>query len=79
MAMPRPSHLKGFTLLELLTVIIIFTFLLGLAVVFMRGAATDVGVEAAAHHVAGQIWAAQRFARRDYRIIVFTIDQFGGT
>ena len=56
---------RGFTLLELLTVIIILSLLLGLAVYFLRGAHRDLGVDAAANLVAGQLRAAHQVARSD--------------
>lgn len=54
---------KGFTLLELLAVIIIFSMMIGFSVYFLRGAGKDLGVDAAANQVAAQLSAAHQLSR----------------
>jgi prepilin-type N-terminal cleavage/methylation domain-containing protein len=53
----------GVTLLELLTVLVIFSMLLGITAAFMQSANKDLGVAAAANHAAGVIRVAHQQSR----------------
>lgn len=53
----------GVTLLELLTVLVIFSLLLGLTAAFMQGANRDLGVAAAANHAVGVLRLAHQQSR----------------
>jgi prepilin-type N-terminal cleavage/methylation domain-containing protein len=53
----------GVTLLELLTVLVIFGLLLGLTAAFMQGANRDLGVSAAANHAVGVLRVAHQTSR----------------
>lgn len=61
--MSRRRRESGLTLMEVLTVIMIFSFMLALSVAFMQNANKDLGVSAAVHHVAGLLRLAQQHAR----------------
>ncbi|HLY10932.1 MAG TPA: LamG-like jellyroll fold domain-containing protein [Planctomycetota bacterium] len=54
---------SGVTLLELLTVLVIFSLLLGLTVAFMQGANRDLGVSAAANHAVAVLRVAHQESR----------------
>src|SRR5213083_513299 len=54
---------RGVTLLELLTVVIIFSIMLSLTAVFMQGANRDLGVAAAANHAVGVLRVAHQQSR----------------
>jgi len=54
---------SGVTLLELLTVLVIFSLLLGLTAAFMQGANRDLGVAAAANHAVGVLRVAHQESR----------------
>src|SRR5262245_41610223 len=54
---------QGITILELLTVVVIFSILLGLAVTFLQGANKDLGVAAAANHAVGVLRVAHQQSR----------------
>jgi prepilin-type N-terminal cleavage/methylation domain-containing protein len=56
---------RGVTLLELLAVIVVFSLLLALSVALLQGANRDLGVGAAANHVAGLLRVAHQRARGD--------------
>lgn len=58
-----PRRSSGLTLLELLTVIMIFSLMLALSVVLMRDANKDLGVSASVSHIAGLLRLAQQHAR----------------
>ena len=58
----RPRR-GGVTLLELLTVLVIFGLLLGLTAAFMQGANRDLGVSAAANHAVGVLRVAHQESR----------------
>lgn len=51
------------TLLELLTVLVIFSLLLGITAAFMQGANRDLGVAAAANHAVGVLRVAHQESR----------------
>ena len=51
------------TLLELLTVIVIFSILMGLTVYFVQGIGSDLGVDASANQVASQLRGVHQMAR----------------
>jgi prepilin-type N-terminal cleavage/methylation domain-containing protein len=53
----------GFTLLELLTVLVIFGILLGITAAFMQGANRDLGVGAATNRTVGLLRAAHQESR----------------
>jgi type II secretory pathway pseudopilin PulG len=53
------------TLLEILTVLVIFSMLLGITAVFMQGANRDLGVAAAANHATGLIRLAHQASRSE--------------
>jgi len=57
------SSRSGVTLLELLTVLVIFSLLLGLTAAFMQGANRDLGVAAAANHAVGILRVAHQESR----------------
>ncbi len=57
------SGRAGVTILELLTVIIIFSLLLGITAAFMQGANKDLGVAAAANHAVGVLRRAHQQSR----------------
>ena len=54
---------RGVTLLELLTVLVIFSLLLGISAAFMTGANRDLGVAAAANHAVGVLRIAHQQSR----------------
>lgn len=54
---------SGVTLLELLTVLVIFSLLLGISAAFMQGANRDLGVAAAANRATGLIRVAHQQSR----------------
>lgn len=54
---------SGITILELLTVLVIFSILLGLTAAFMQGANRDLGVAAAANHAVGVLRLAHQQSR----------------
>jgi len=54
---------RGVTLLELLTVLVIFSLLLGITAAFMQGANRDLGVAAAANHAVGVLRVAHQQSR----------------
>jgi len=54
---------SGVTLLELLTVLVIFSLLLGITAAFMQGANRDLGVGAAANRASGLLRAAHQESR----------------
>ena len=54
---------RGVTLLELLTVLVIFSLLLGIAAAFLQGANRDLGVAAAANHAVGVLRVAHQQSR----------------
>ena len=54
---------RGVTLLELLTVLVIFSLLLGITASFMQGANKDLGVAAAANHAVGVLRVAHQQSR----------------
>jgi prepilin-type N-terminal cleavage/methylation domain-containing protein len=54
---------RGMTLLELLTVLVIFSLLLGITAAFMQGANRDLGVAAAANHAVGVLRTAHQQSR----------------
>lgn len=54
---------QGVTLLELLTVVIIFSIMLSLTAVFLQGANRDLGVAAAANHAVGVLRVAHQQSR----------------
>jgi prepilin-type N-terminal cleavage/methylation domain-containing protein len=54
---------RGVTLLELLTVLVIFSLLLGITAAFMQSANKDLGVAAAANHAAGVLRVAHQQSR----------------
>src|SRR5213083_2349894 len=56
---------RGVTLLELLTVVIIFSIMLSLTAVFMQGANRDLGVAAAANHAVGVLRVAHQQSRSE--------------
>jgi prepilin-type N-terminal cleavage/methylation domain-containing protein len=58
-----PSAERGFTLLEILAVIVIFSMLLGFSVALLQGANKDLGVAAAANHVVALFRAAHDVSR----------------
>jgi len=62
---PRPGSAprRGVTLLELLTVLVIFSLLLGLTAAFLQGANRDLGVSAAANHAVGVLHVAHQESR----------------
>jgi len=59
----RDRSRKGVTLLELLTVLVIFSLLLGITAAFMQGANRDLGVAAAANHAVGVLRTAHQQSR----------------
>lgn len=61
--MRRHRGTSGLTLLELLTVIMIFSLMLALSVYFMQNANRDLGVSAAVHHIAGLLRLSHQHAR----------------
>src|SRR5205814_1587189 len=54
---------RGVTLLELLTVLVIFSLLLGITAAFMQGANRDLGVASAANHAVGLLRLAHQQSR----------------
>jgi len=54
---------RGVTLLELLTVLVIFSMLLAITAAFMQGANRDLGVAAAANHAVGVLRVAHQQSR----------------
>ena len=54
---------RGVTLLELLTVLVIFSLLLAITAAFMQGANRDLGVAAAANHAVGVLRVAHQQSR----------------
>src|SRR4029079_19231531 len=54
---------RGVTLLELLTVLVIFSLLLAITAAFMQGANRDLGVAAAANHAVGGLRVAHQQSR----------------
>jgi len=58
-----PRRRGGFTLLELLTVLVIFGLLLGITAAFMQGANRDLGVGAAANRAVGLLRIAHQESR----------------
>jgi len=59
----RDRSRQGVTLLELLTVLVIFSLLLGITAAFMQGANRDLGVAAAANHAVGVLRTAHQQSR----------------
>ena len=59
----RRTRRAGVTLLELLTVLVIFSILLGITAAFMQSANKDLGVSAAANHAAGVLRVAHQQSR----------------
>lgn len=57
------SGSSGVTLLELLTVLVIFSLLLGITAAMMQGANRDLGVSAAANHAVGVLRVAHQESR----------------
>src|SRR4029079_15442105 len=54
---------RGVTLLELLTVLVIFSLLLAITAAFRQGANRDLGVAAAANHAVGVLRVAHQQSR----------------
>lgn len=59
----RPGRRGAFTLLELLTVLVIFGILLGITAAFMQGANRDLGVGAATNRTVGLLRVAHQESR----------------
>jgi prepilin-type N-terminal cleavage/methylation domain-containing protein len=59
----RDRSREGVTLLELLTVLVIFSLLLGITAAFLQGANRDLGVASAANHAVGVLRTAHQQSR----------------